>query len=62
VLTGRADRNATVELRGGNLEIEWRDHGAATNHVFMTGEAIEVFKGEVEVADSELVSLDGAGG
>jgi diaminopimelate epimerase len=62
VLTNRADRLATVELRGGNLEIEWRERGPAADHVFMTGEAIEVFKGEVEVADSELVSVDGAGG
>jgi diaminopimelate epimerase len=57
VLTNRSDRIATVELRGGNLEIEWRDRGPEANHVFMTGEAIEVFKGEIEVADSELVSV-----
>jgi diaminopimelate epimerase len=62
VLTNRADRSATVEFRGGNLEIEWRDRGPEANHVFMTGEAIEVFKGEVEVADSELVSAGEAGG
>ena len=62
VLTGRTDRAATVELRGGNLEIEWRDHAPDANHVFMTGEAVEVFKGEVEVADSELVSAAPAGG
>jgi len=62
VLTNRADRFATVELRGCNLEIEWRERGPAADHVFMTGEAIEVFKGEVEVVDSELVSVDGAGG
>jgi diaminopimelate epimerase len=62
VLTNRADRNATVDLRGGNLEIEWRDRGPEANHVFMTGEAIEVFKGEVEVADSDLVSVGEAGG
>jgi diaminopimelate epimerase len=62
VLTNRADRSATVELRGGNLDIEWRDRGPEANHVFMTGEAIEVFKGEVEVADSELVSAGEAGG
>jgi diaminopimelate epimerase len=62
VLTNRADRNATVELRDGNLQIEWRDCGPEANHVFMTGEAIEVFKGEVEVADSELVSAVEAGG
>jgi diaminopimelate epimerase len=62
VLTNRADRNATVELRGGNLEIEWRDRGPESNHVFMTGEAIEVFKGEVEIADADLVSVGEAGG
>jgi diaminopimelate epimerase len=56
VLNGRADRKATVELRGGNLEIEWRDREPAANHVFMTGEAIEVFRGEVEVDDGELVA------
>ena len=56
VLTGRADRRATVELRGGNLEIEWRDHGPAAGHVFMTGEAVSVFNGELEVTDTELVS------
>jgi diaminopimelate epimerase len=62
VLTNRADRLATVELRGGNLEIEWRERGPAADHVFMTGEAIEVFKGEVEVADAELVAAGEAGG
>jgi diaminopimelate epimerase len=58
VLTGRADRKATVELRGGDLEIEWRDRGPAANHVFMTGEAIEVFRGEVELDDGELVAAE----
>jgi diaminopimelate epimerase len=56
VLTGRADRKATVELRGGKLEIEWRERGPAANHGFMTGEAIEVFRGEVELDDGELVA------
>ena len=27
------------------------------NHVFMTGEAVEVFSGEVEVGDGELVPV-----
>jgi diaminopimelate epimerase len=58
VLTGRADRAATVELRGGNLEIEWREHGSEAGHVFMTGEAVEVFRGEVEVGDADLVSAE----
>ena len=56
VLTGRADRKATVELRGGNLEIEWRESGAEANHVMMTGEAVEVFRGEIELGDDELVA------
>jgi diaminopimelate epimerase len=56
VLTDRADRAATVELRGGNLEIEWRERGPDAGHVFMTGEAVEVFAGEVEVGDADLVS------
>ena len=59
VLTGRADRRATLELRGGNLEIEWREQGAGANHVFMTGEAVEVFRGEVEVGERELVAAGG---
>jgi diaminopimelate epimerase len=57
VLTGRADRKANVELRGGNLEIEWRESGERANHVFMTGEAVEVFRGEVEVGAAELVEV-----
>ena len=58
VLTGRADRTAIMELRGGNLQIEWRESGAGANHVFMTGEAVEVFRGEIELSDDELISVD----
>jgi diaminopimelate epimerase len=57
VLTGRAERLATLELRGGKLEIEWRERGENANHVMMTGEAVEVFSGEVEVGDGELVPV-----
>jgi diaminopimelate epimerase len=57
VLTGRADRRVTVELRGGNLEIEWRESGKGANHIFMTGEAVEVFRGDIEVANDELVAV-----
>ncbi len=35
VLTGHAERSATVELRGGNLEIEWREHGDRTPITFL---------------------------
>src|SRR5437899_2857068 len=59
VLTGRADRAATVELRGGNLEIEWRERGPGANHVFMTGEAVAVFRGEIELGGAEIVAAGG---
>jgi len=42
VLNGRTDRLVTVHLLGGDLEIEWADD----NHVYMTGPAVEVFRGE----------------
>ncbi|KAB2954480.1 diaminopimelate epimerase [Heliorestis acidaminivorans] len=42
VLNGYLDRQATIHLPGGDLEIEW-DEGS--NKVFMTGPAVEVFQG-----------------
>jgi diaminopimelate epimerase len=57
VLTGRAERRATLELRGGRLGIEWRERGEGANHVMMTGEAVEVYSGEVEVGDAELTPV-----
>lgn len=42
VLTGRCDRRVLIRLLGGDLTIEWNDD----NHVFMTGPAVEVFRGE----------------
>ncbi len=57
VLTERSERSATLELRGGPLQIEWRESGPDANHVFMTGEAIEVFRGRVEVAPGEIVAV-----
>jgi len=41
-LTGRTERKLTIHLPGGDLELEW----AADNHVYLTGEAVEVFCGE----------------
>jgi diaminopimelate epimerase len=61
VLTGRADRKANVQLRGGDLQIEWRESGSLANHVFMTGEAVEVFRGEIELSDDELISVGPSG-
>lgn len=40
-LTGRTDRRVLIHLPGGDLELEW----AADNHVYLTGEAVEVFSG-----------------
>jgi diaminopimelate epimerase len=59
VLAGRAERRALVELRGGELQIEWRESGHGANHVFLTGEAVEVFRGEIELRDDELISVSG---
>jgi len=45
VLGGRTDRHVLVHLNGGDLAIEWRD---GDGHVYMRGEAVEVFSGEVD--------------
>ncbi len=42
VLCGRTARTLLAHLPGGDLVLEWRD---LTNHVFMTGPAVEVFSG-----------------
>jgi len=46
-----------VELRGGNLEIEWRVNGEGANHVYMTGEAVEVFSGSIDLGEAEMVAV-----
>jgi diaminopimelate epimerase len=43
--TGRTGRRVVVALPGGELEIDWR----ADDHVMMTGDAVDVFEGRVEV-------------
>jgi len=45
-LTNRTGRRVRVNLPGGQLLIEWSDN----NHVFMTGPAEEVFRGETAEA------------
>jgi diaminopimelate epimerase len=42
VLNGKTERQATVVLDGGELFIEW----GTDNHVYMSGPAVEVFRGE----------------
>jgi diaminopimelate epimerase len=44
-LKGLTGRKAAVLLPGGELMVEW----AENNHVYMTGPAVEVFEGEIEV-------------
>lgn len=44
ILNGYCGRQITIHLLGGNLEIEWN---AQDNHVYMTGEAVSVFEGEI---------------
>lgn len=41
-LNGKTGRSVLVHLDGGDLFIEWRDD----NHVYKTGPAVEVFRGE----------------
>ena len=48
MLRGVSERAVTIELRGGDLEIEWE---APDTHVFMTGPASEVFTGELTLPD-----------
>ena len=42
VLTGRTGRDLLVHVLGGDLKIRWPEGG----HVFLTGPAVEVFRGE----------------
>lgn len=44
ILLGHLDDKVEVTLKGGTLVIEWNRE---TNHVFMTGPAVEVFHGEI---------------
>ncbi len=45
VLNGKSQRKATVRLPGGELVIEWNEQD---NHVYMSGPAVEVFRGTME--------------
>lgn len=42
VLTKQAERKVLIHLPGGDLDLHWADD----NHVYMTGDAVEVFSGE----------------
>ncbi len=45
-LLGVTDRKVTVHLLGGKLEIEWSKED---NHVYMTGPAVKVFEGRIDI-------------
>jgi diaminopimelate epimerase len=44
ILNGHSNRKTTVELLGGELQIEWNE---ADNHVYLTGGATTVFEGSL---------------
>ncbi len=44
-INGYSNRKATIELLGGDLQIEWNEND---NHVYMTGPAVTVFEGGME--------------
>lgn len=46
VLRDKADRAATISLKGGDLYIEWN---SSDNHLYMTGPATEVYSGRLRV-------------
>ena len=46
VVSGRCDRRAVVTLKGGELEIYWNERDG---HVYMTGNAVTVFEGDVDL-------------
>lgn len=49
VLNGLSERKVTVKLLGGNLVVEWDEKD---NHVYMTGPAVKVFDGEIELLEN----------
>jgi len=46
VLNGICGRNAVIKLLGGDLFVEWNE---VDNHVYMTGPAVKVFDGEIDI-------------
>lgn len=46
ILMGYTGRKVEVALRGGSLTIFWDE---VSNHIFMTGPAVEVYHGEIEI-------------
>lgn len=47
VLNGLSERKSRIMLLGGELMIEWNEQD---NHVYMTGPAVKVFDGEIDIS------------
>ena len=45
-LNGKSSRKVKLHLKGGTLDIEWRE---SDNHIYKTGPAKSVFKGNIEI-------------
>lgn len=45
-ITGRAGRKSLIRMDGGDLQIAWDE---TDGHVYMTGPAVKVFEGEIEI-------------
>lgn len=56
VLNGLSERDVVIHLLGGDLRLRWDE---PSNHVFMTGDAVEVFSGEWETASCNLQFANG---
>ncbi|MBO8158528.1 diaminopimelate epimerase [Thermosyntropha sp.] len=52
VLNNKTERQVTVHLLGGDLYIEWNEED---NHVYMTGGAVEVFRGKIDLNKISLM-------
>lgn len=46
ILNGLTDRKVTVHVLGGDIVVEWDEKD---NHIYMTGPAVTVFSGEIEI-------------
>ncbi len=53
-LKGLTERDVTVHLRGGDLLIEWASDG----HVYMTGPAVTVFEGIIDIENNRVGERD----
>jgi diaminopimelate epimerase len=49
MMSGRCDDQVNMHLRGGSLIISWDRE--KSGHIFMTGPAVEVYHGEMEIPD-----------